>query len=487
MGGSPPTSPRGSIFSLSDKVNKRLELPQAIAFASVCKSWRNAATIAGIPHICTPRVISWANHLEKKEAQGKRSTAVTCNSHHLDVRNEYDINFPQSCFVACCGASHGWLVLVNELSNLVLYNPFTTNMTPLRPVTDFAGVEAIYGSGGNLKYYRKNKFGKLYDANCLGISFYAKAVPSKRRDYVVMVIHRDGSWLSFVKAGESKWQVASTHAERMEDRYLDCAYHDGSFYTVTFYGLVEKWHIDEPSGPRREKMVSSKPPGSILTRHMVSTPWGDLLQVCGILALDYPDGIRFKICKVDMDGCKKVSKDILVDHALFLGLNHSACLPTQSLPGVRPNNIYFSPPWMPHVFDLLLLLRNWGGVRKYDLKTRKFERAFFDIKELNHFEYPPCYVWIAQNLHNMALYGDEYVAWGTTFAYASSVVVLFSASMYSVAGFVLVELKVFGKSWKAENWFLCPPYFVPFVGTSRKHPNSPSPRFFSAAAKTLSG
>ncbi|TVU36174.1 hypothetical protein EJB05_18094 [Eragrostis curvula] len=456
MGGSPPTSPRGSNFFLNDNVTKvtmdasrtggtpaasptrsgfslsdefvkvtigsgtgpswsdlpidillsvlqRLELPQAIAFASVCKTWRTAATIAGIPHICTPWVISWANHLEKKEAQGKcRILAVTCNSHHLDVKNKYDISFPQSCFVACCGASHGWLVLVNGLSNLVLYNPFTMKMIPLPPITDFAGVEAIYGSGGNLEYYRMKKFGKLYDANCLGISFYAKAVlscsPSKRRDYAVMVIHRDGSWLSFVKAGESKWQVASTGAGRVGDRYLDCAYHDGSFYAVTYYGLVEKWHIDEPSGPRREEMVSSKPPGSILTRHMVSTPWGDLLQVCGIFALDYPDGIRFKICKVGTDGCK-VSEDILVDHALFLGLNHSACLPTQRLPGIQPNNIYFSRTWMPHAFDLLLLLRNWGGVRKYDLKRRKFECAFFNIKELNHFEYPPCDVWIAQNMY----------------------------------------------------------------------------------------
>ncbi|GJN26705.1 hypothetical protein PR202_gb14659 [Eleusine coracana subsp. coracana] len=209
---------------------QHLELPQAIAFASVCKTWRSAATVARVPCSCTPWIISWANHLEKRRVQGKCSTFVTCSSYHLDVEKAYDISFPQGCFVACCGASHGWLVLVNELSNLVLYNPFTTAMIPLPPITDFECVEAVYGSGG-----------------------------------------------------QDKWQVASTFPGRLADRYLDCAYHDGSFYTVTSYGLLEKWHLDELGGPRREELVSATARGFILTRHMVSTPWGDLLQGATLL------------------------------------------------------------------------------------------------------------------------------------------------------------------------------------------------------------
>jgi hypothetical protein len=49
-----------------------------------------------------------------------------------------------------------------------------------------------------------------------------------------MIIHRDADWLSFVKAGQRNWQVASNLAVRKEDGYADCAYHDGNFYTVTF-------------------------------------------------------------------------------------------------------------------------------------------------------------------------------------------------------------------------------------------------------------
>jgi hypothetical protein len=73
--------------------------------------------------------------------------------HLLDGNKAYGVSFPRSCFTAYCGASHGWLVLVNELSNLVLYNPFTTSIIPLPPITDFSCVEAIYHSGGSLKGY----------------------------------------------------------------------------------------------------------------------------------------------------------------------------------------------------------------------------------------------------------------------------------------------------------------------------------------------
>jgi hypothetical protein len=102
---------------------QRLELPQSLAFASVCTTWRAAAMTAGVPRSCTPLILSWA-HLQKTLEQGKCSSAVTCNLYHLlDGNKACGVSFPRGCFTACCGASHGWLVLVNELSNLVLYNP----------------------------------------------------------------------------------------------------------------------------------------------------------------------------------------------------------------------------------------------------------------------------------------------------------------------------------------------------------------------------
>nr|XP_051218626.1 uncharacterized protein LOC127335921 isoform X4 [Lolium perenne] len=277
---------------------QRLELPQALAFQAVCKAWFSAAKAAGIPHSRTPWLVSWANFLEQREFKVDSRInwapgAATCNFRHpLDVHKVYNVNFPKGCFVACCGASHGWLVL----------------------------------------------------------------------------------------AGESKWQTASILNASKEDRYIDCAYHNGRFYSVTMHGTVIKWDLDAPDGPTKEVIVKYYSHyAHILTRHLVSTPWGDLWQVRMIYTRAksrYPDNVKFKIRKVDIEGCRKVSMEELRDHAIFVGLNHSACLPTENLRGVQPQLIYFSAPWMTQAFDLLGRISDWGGVRAYDPKTRTFKRVF---------------------------------------------------------------------------------------------------------------
>jgi hypothetical protein len=81
---------------------QRLELPQAIAFASVCATWRAATTTAGVPHPSTPWIMSWGNHLEEMQVHNRCSPAVTCNLYHpVDVDKSYGVSFPKGYFVAC--------------------------------------------------------------------------------------------------------------------------------------------------------------------------------------------------------------------------------------------------------------------------------------------------------------------------------------------------------------------------------------------------
>lgn len=376
-----------------------LEVPQRVAFASVCSTWQSASAASGVPSSSVPWFMSWTDLMEeRKKMHGGR--ALTCSFYHLlDVDKAYAVSFPR-CFVACCGASHGWLIMVNELSNLVLYNPFTMATIDLPPVTDFSCVEAVYDDSGALEHYIFVKK-RVHETKYLGTWFYQKAVlscsPSKTGDYVVMIIHRDSDWLSFVKAGQSKWQVASTLPERGRDRYADCVYHYGRFYSITLHGMVEEWDLDEPNGPTSKIVVASGHPGRILSRHLVSTPWGDLLRVSAVFALEYPDRVRFQINRVDSDGCKKVTYAALMDHTMFLGLNHSSCLPTTSVPGLLPHRIYFSSPWMANAVDWLRRIRRgWGGVRTYDLKSKGSERIFpLCDREVG---ISPCEVWITPNL-----------------------------------------------------------------------------------------
>ncbi|KAM3296443.1 hypothetical protein ACQJBY_038660 [Aegilops geniculata] len=381
---------------------QRLQLLESIAFASVCASWRRAAAAAGVPFSCRPWLMSWT-HLVEEESQPNKincSPAATCKFRHLqDVNRSYDVDFPDGCFVACAGASHGWLVLVNQLSNLLLFNPITSDMVPLQPITDFSFVKATYDEQGSIKGYRLFN-DSFYDAKSLATWFYQKAVlscaPSKDGSCIVMIIHYDSNWLSFVRAGEGKWQVVSTIARR--DRYADCAYHNGRFYTVTYHGIVEKYHLDGSNGPTKEAIIAHRTFSCVLTSHLVSTPWGDLLQVRAISA-NRVDRIRFLIGKVQPEGCKKVLPDDLVEHTIFVGLNHSACLPSKKFPGLRPKCIYFSSPWMTATFDLVARCRGWGGVRSYDMETRVFEHAFpFEGMPKDWRVHVPSEVWITPNM-----------------------------------------------------------------------------------------
>ena len=220
------------------RILKLLELPEALAFAAVCTSWCSAATAADIPCYPTPWLMSWAHLVEESESLGEESiyqvnnnskSTVICKFRHLlDVGKAYDVTFPKGCFVTCCGSSHGWLVLVNELCNLLLYNPFTSDMIPLPPITDFSFVEAVYDDKqGNMEGYRLDKGRKLYGANYLAKYFYMKAVlscsPSKGGNYILTIIHHDSSCVSFVRAREGRWQVLSILELNKLDRYADCA------------------------------------------------------------------------------------------------------------------------------------------------------------------------------------------------------------------------------------------------------------------------
>uniref|UniRef100_A0A0D3FYY6 F-box domain-containing protein n=1 Tax=Oryza barthii TaxID=65489 RepID=A0A0D3FYY6_9ORYZ len=334
---------------------QRLELPQALVFAAVCTSWRSAAAIASVPCSSTPLLMSWAHLLEQREAhQVKVGSAMTCSFHHLlDAHKSYDVSFPHGCFVACCGASHGWLILVNELANLVLCNPFTSRAMPLPPITDFARVE-----GG-----------------CENTGFMMRSTwqHGSTRRRCCLAVHRDMDWVSFVRPGGSNWQVASTLDVNGKDRYADCVYHNGGILHCDSSGDSGEMDLEGPNGPTKEVIVSKMQylPG-LLTMHLVSTPWGDLLQVRAISRGQVKNGTRLQVREVHPDGSKKVSPKskstmALKEHVIFLGLNHSACLRTKNFSGLRPRCIYFSAPLMRSTCDLLYICHGWGGGRTYDM------------------------------------------------------------------------------------------------------------------------
>ncbi|KAF7003357.1 hypothetical protein CFC21_018678 [Triticum aestivum] len=407
-----------------------LELPGALAFASVCTSWRAAA--GDIPHPRTPWLMSWDP--DSHPAGGRSCSAVTCKLRNLlDVDRVHSLTFPAGTFVTCCGASNGWLVVVDELCNLSLHNPFTSITIPLPPVTDFPCVTAVvHDDQGKIKGYRLSRSSgqyidaQQYAAYHLATYFYWKAElsgdPSGGGDYAVTIVHFGGRWISHVRAGDTRWRVlvANRHiwGHGHPDAYADCAYHKGSVYAVTYQGIVERWPLDDagagtPSEKQEEVVQDRRLRDAVLARHLVVSPGGGGLWMVSAVwepgRAEYPDAVRFtfRVVDVDDDAEGEGERESVQAHALFLGMNRPAWLPTGtgSFPGVRPGVLYFSAPWMRRYSPALLeRVGDWGGARAYDVlgktKARTFERVFPGLlPESARLMDCPTEVWVTPNLY----------------------------------------------------------------------------------------
>lgn len=119
------------------------------------------------------------------------------------------------------------------------------------------------------------------------------------------------------------------------------------------------WDIDGSYEPKKEVIITKRrnekgriaiaDHDNFFTRYLVSTPWGDLLQVRPILARGKksPKSVMVKIDKIDVEGRRIIElrpETALRQHAVFLGLNHSSCLPTNKFHDLRLNCIYFTNP-----------------------------------------------------------------------------------------------------------------------------------------------
>ncbi|WVZ96084.1 hypothetical protein U9M48_041766 [Paspalum notatum var. saurae] len=143
---------------------------------------------------------------------------------------------------------------------------------------------------------------------------------------------------------------------------------NGRLYTVTLQGVVEKWDLGGLNGPTKEVILDKRHNAPILTRHLVSTPWGDLLQASAVLQIGcrrLAESVRFQICSIDSTFKMEPQETAraVLQHAMFIGLNHSACLSPNDFSGLKPGRIYFSVPWMTETKNFLLRCHNWKGVK----------------------------------------------------------------------------------------------------------------------------
>jgi hypothetical protein len=285
----------------------------------------------------------------------------------------------------------------------VLYHPFTFDIIPLPPITDLECVKAVHDSDGNIVGYR---YGKDHQhdptqpgVQSLGTWFYQKVVlscdPSQGADYIAVTIHYDANWVSFARSREGCWRLATTMADGSDDRYADCVYHDGKFYTLTLQGVLEAWDLGGPQEPSKEVIIADgdRRYGRVLTRFLVSTPFGSLLQIRTLRRVRHPRKIEVQVFEVDVKEGKLVSlssSTALREHAVFVGSNHTACFPTKEFPELRPNCVYLTTPRLLHRANFGL--PDWRGVGIYDLENQKFEYVFSSYKQ-DYALSMPCKIW----------------------------------------------------------------------------------------------
>ena len=111
-----------SIFQL-------LDCPDLLRSAAVCTFWQKAYSTVRRSGVCPSRQTPCL--LYCTEAAGAKALGM----YSLSERKAYSMPLPEPPISNWIGSSHGWLVTMDEKSDLMLLNPITGDKITLPPVT----------------------------------------------------------------------------------------------------------------------------------------------------------------------------------------------------------------------------------------------------------------------------------------------------------------------------------------------------------------
>uniref|UniRef100_M8ARG9 Uncharacterized protein n=1 Tax=Aegilops tauschii TaxID=37682 RepID=M8ARG9_AEGTA len=309
-------------------VLKLLECPDLLRSAAVCSIWYKAYSaqrcISSCPGHQTPCLLYCT-----EAAGGLRALGM----YSLSERKAYTMPLPELPIKNWIGSSHGWLVTMDDKSELMLLNPITSNTIVLPPVTTMEHVKPVLNGDEVLEKYEVF----YYDGEL------PRVVEKDTSGCIVMLIHQPYGQLSFAKVGDDRWNWLTVCSY-----YTDCVHHDGWFYAVTEDGAIDAYNLHEPS------VIHKRFLPKIIQRvskcHVVQAQWGDVLQIIRRQILN-PDreqpGSRkwiteIEVYRVDFDEQKCVNITGIGDYALFIGSSTTSCLSVKDYPDLMPNHVYFT-------------------------------------------------------------------------------------------------------------------------------------------------
>uniref|UniRef100_A0A0A9D1F5 KIB1-4 beta-propeller domain-containing protein n=1 Tax=Arundo donax TaxID=35708 RepID=A0A0A9D1F5_ARUDO len=249
-----------------------LELPDLVRAGSVCSSWHRAYTslhdLGLYKQQQTPCLLYTA----------KSSGASAAGLYSLTEKKPCTLSLPNPPIRTryLISSAYGWIITVNDRSELHLVNPIMGDQIALPSITTIEYVTPVYDENGVVEYYW----------TCMSSTFGL----SKLRDYFVMVvlssdpstgsyiavlIHQLRCQLSFARGGDDCWTCLPPH-----EFYADCVFKDGLLYALTKLGKIHEFDFSGPAV--KQKVFLEKMEGCILgNMYIVQAPSGDLLQIWG--------------------------------------------------------------------------------------------------------------------------------------------------------------------------------------------------------------
>ncbi|KAK1677336.1 hypothetical protein QYE76_038187 [Lolium multiflorum] len=332
-----------------------LEIPDLKRAAAVCPSWQSAYT--SLQSLGLYNLSQTPCLLYTSESDGDSSAYL----YSLREKRSYKLTLPDPPIRTRCliGSSHGWLITVDERSEMHLLNPLTCEQIALPSVITIEQVKPIFDEYGDLHKYELSwhtgtragyNSPSIFDLDKLRDELHYKAFvfpDTSTGSYMVVLIHNPKQQLSFARVGDDKWTWLPPH-----DTYQDCTYKDGLLYAVTGFGELHAF--DCSSGPvvTVEMILQMRNMYDWGYIYIVQAPWDGLLliwRICADHDLEPEPGAsvfwnttEYKIYEFDLTGSKLKEIDCLHDHVLFLGHNQSLCFSAEEYPSLKGNHVYFT-------------------------------------------------------------------------------------------------------------------------------------------------
>ena len=384
---------------------RKVPFVDTIRCKAVCSSWRSAATqsqaeshsIQSTPWLMLP--------------SDQEGDFTTCRFFNLSEKKVYNMKDVFGAFgddVWCVGSCHGWLVMLDDEANPVIFNPFSRVhiQLPLIPVEFFNPID-------------RSKFAQIKK------DFISRAIlfadPSHSNNFgVVVMIYGTLSSLAFCKQGDTTW----TNFVGENRGYYDIICHDNRLYALRYNCSVEVWEFQSALPT---KILSIEPTTTLqhvdgnLPRDKVSTQLylvktssdfliiqrtignfvnaeGDVVDESYLLSSSDTQPLvcpyrtkLFCVYKLDLSKKLLVKVESLKDQVVFLGGNQSMSLSSHDFSECISNSIYFTDDrWSEMDVDYLYGGHDFGLFNLDDEEIRPIYHS-----DLEKFDPPP--FWITPN------------------------------------------------------------------------------------------